>query len=77
MNGHFQDTRYYLERAGQTTRAGLGEELESVRSRVASLRGEDADEEPGRLDDVRHRVRELQVRARSGFERVRRPRGTR
>ena len=77
MNKHFQDTRYYLKRAGQTVRAGLGEELEPVRARVASVRGEDADEELGRLDDVRGRMRDLQDGAWSRFERVRRPRTAR
>ena len=77
MNKHFEDTRYYLTRAAQTTKAGFGEELEPVRARVAALRGEDADEEPSRIDGVRRRIQAFQDRARTRFEGVRRQSATR
>ncbi|QLD91090.1 hypothetical protein HWV07_19385 [Natronomonas salina] len=78
MNKHFEDTRYYLVRAAQTTKAGLDEELEPLRSRVASLRGRDEpDAEPSRLDRVRRELGELGTTLRSKLERVRPPRATR
>ena len=78
MNKHFEDTRYYLMRAGQTTKAGLGEELEPLRLRVATLRSRDEpDAEPSRLDRVRRELAELRTTLRSRLERVRPPRAIR
>lgn len=77
MNKHFEDTRYYLKCAAQTTRAGLGEELRSVRSRVSALRGPDEGIEPSRFDRVRQEYDELRETVRARLKRVRPPRATR
>ena len=77
MNKHFEDTRYYLKRAAQTTRAGLGEELEPLRSRVSALRGRDEEVEPSRVDWVRQEFDELRETFRTRLERVRPSRPTR
>jgi hypothetical protein len=73
MNRHFEDSRYYLTRAFQTTRAGFGEELTPIRARVAALRGssEDGDVVPGRMERVRQAGRELRARLQRRFQRVR------
>ena len=34
MNKHFEDTQYYLKRAGETAKKGIAEELEPVEERV-------------------------------------------
>ena len=77
MNKHFEDSRYYLGRALRSTRAGLGEELQPVRSRAAALRGRDEEAEPSRIDRVRRGFDELRETVRARLERVRPPRGTR
>lgn len=59
MNKHFEDTRYYAKRSVQAVRAGVDEELEPVRERVATVvRSEDGEEPaPSRFDDIRRRAR--------------------
>jgi predicted nucleic acid-binding Zn-ribbon protein len=52
MNKHFQDTRYYLKRAGETATKGIGEEVEPVRNRLESITG-GAEPEPSRLERLR------------------------
>ena len=64
MNKHFEDAKYYLKRAGETAKAGVSEELEPVRNRVDDLidREEEAPE-PGRFDEVREELKQLQTKA--------------
>jgi hypothetical protein len=63
MNKHFEDTRYYLKRAGKTAKKGVSEELEPIESRVKKLTGKEAQPEPSRLEEVRGDLKELQERA--------------
>ena len=64
MNKHFEDAKYYLKRAGETAKAGVSEELAPVRERVDDLIDREEDEpEPGRFDEVREELKELQEKA--------------
>ncbi|MDR9381116.1 MAG: hypothetical protein RI560_05505 [Natronomonas sp.] len=64
MNKHFQDAKYYLKRAGETAKAGVSEELEPIRERVDELVDREEEEpEPGRFDEVRQDLKELQAKA--------------
>ncbi len=63
MNKHFEDTRYYLKRAGETAKRGITEELEPIEERVKQLTGKEAEPEPSRLEEVRDDLKELQGRA--------------
>ncbi|MFB6149958.1 MAG: hypothetical protein ABEJ48_09865 [Halobacteriales archaeon] len=64
MNKHFEDTRYYLKRAGEEAKRGVKEELEPIEERVRELTGnEDDDPEPGRFDSVRADLEELEKKA--------------
>lgn len=63
MNKHFEDARYYLKRAAETARKGMAEELEPVAERFEELVGGDEEPEPGRVDQLRADLAELQDRA--------------
>jgi len=63
MNKHFEDTRYYLQRAGETAKKGIEEELEPVRERVDDLVGEEEEPEPSRVEKLRGDLTEIQRRA--------------
>lgn len=63
MNKHFEDTQYYLKRAGGTAKRGVAEELEPIRERVQSLTGKEEEPEPSRLESVRADLKDLQGRA--------------
>lgn len=63
MNKHFEDTRYYIKRAGETAKQGISEELEPVENRVKKLAGKEEEPEPGRLDELRADLKDLQERA--------------
>ncbi|PSP45254.1 hypothetical protein BRC69_06995 [Halobacteriales archaeon QH_6_66_25] len=63
MNKHFEDTRYYLKRAGETAKKGISEELEPVRERVDDLIGEEEEPEPGRVEQLREDLSDIQQRA--------------
>lgn len=63
MNKHFEDTRYYLKRAGETAKRGISEELEPIEERVKKLTGKEEEPEPSRLEEVRDDLKELQGRA--------------
>ena len=63
MNKHFEDTRYYIKRAGETAKRGVAEELEPIEKRVKKLTGKEEEPEPSRLDEVRDDLKELQGRA--------------
>ena len=62
MNKHFEDTRYYLKRAGETAKKGISEELGPVRERVDDLIGEE-EPEPGRVEQLREDLSDIQQRA--------------
>jgi len=62
MNKHFEDTAYYLKRAGNTAKKGVAEELEPVKQKVEGLRGEE-EPEPTRVEKVREDLGEIQERA--------------
>jgi hypothetical protein len=64
MNKHFEDAKYYLKRAGETAKAGVAEELDPLRERVNELIDREEEEpEPGRFDEVRQDLKELQAKA--------------
>jgi exonuclease VII small subunit len=63
MNKHFEDTRYYVKRAGETAKKGISEELEPVEQRVKKLAGKEEEPEPSRLEELRADLKELQGRA--------------
>ncbi len=63
MNKHFEDTKYYLKRAGSEAKKGISEELEPVTERVQALVGEEEEPEPGRVEKIREDLKELQDRA--------------
>ena len=55
MNRHFEDTLYYLKRAGETAKRGLTEEVEPVETKVRELTGRETESEPepGRVEAAR------------------------
>ncbi|MFB6308475.1 MAG: hypothetical protein ABEH35_04015 [Haloarculaceae archaeon] len=63
MNKHFEDARYYLKRAGETAKKGVEEELEPIEQRFREMTGNDEEPEPGRLDEVKADLKELQSKA--------------
>ncbi|MFB6188679.1 MAG: hypothetical protein ABEI57_02235 [Halapricum sp.] len=64
MNKHFEDTRYYLKRAGETAKRGVTEELEPIRERFQKVTGEGEPEpEPSRLEEIRTDLKEVQGKA--------------
>ncbi|MFB6301165.1 MAG: hypothetical protein ABEH65_12990 [Halobacteriales archaeon] len=64
MNKHFEDTRYYLKRAGEEAKRGVKEELEPIEERVRDLTDkEDEDSDIGRFDNVREDLKELEKKA--------------
>ena len=74
MNRHFQDTRYYLKRAGQSVRAGLGTELRPLRERFDGLLGREAEAEETPERGRFGAVREAAARARDRLGGARRDR---
>lgn len=63
MNKHFEDTRYYLRRAGETAKKGVKEELEPIEDRFRELTGRDEDPEPNRLGKIRDDLKDLEEKA--------------
>lgn len=68
MNKHFEDAKYYLQRAGEHAKRGISEELEPIQERVRELAGEDEevieeDVPEGRLDKLRAELDDLETRA--------------
>jgi hypothetical protein len=64
MNKHFEDTRYYLKRAGETAKRGVTEELEPIKERFQDLTSEDESEpELSRLEEIRADLKDVQERA--------------
>ncbi|WP_440764552.1 DUF7553 family protein [Natronorubrum sp. DTA7] len=58
MNKHFDDSRYYLSRAGEHAKLGLSEAVEPYAARVRDLIGRESEPEPepSRLEAVRDGV---------------------
>jgi predicted nucleic acid-binding Zn-ribbon protein len=85
MNKHFEDTLYYLGRAGEHAKEGVMEELDPLEERVRELTGSDEEEEPepSRLQKLQDDLQELEARAEGeaktaiadARERIRRYRG--
>jgi hypothetical protein len=85
MNKHFEDTLYYLGRAGEHAKEGVMEEVGPLEERVRELTGMEADEEPepSRLRKLQDDLQELETRAEGeakaalsdARERLRRSRG--
>lgn len=63
MNRYFEDTQYYLKRAGETAAKGVKEELEPIEDRFRELTGHEAEPEPSRLDNIRTDLESLEDRA--------------
>lgn len=63
MNRYFEDTRYYLKRAGQTAKKGVKEELEPIESRFREITGNNKEPEASRLDKIRNELNELEEKA--------------
>ena len=62
MNKHFEDTRYYVKRAGETMVRGVREELAPLVRRYEKLTGDD--EEPaGRLAELEAELWTVRERA--------------
>lgn len=64
MNKHFEDTRYYLKRAGETAKLGVTEELEPIKERFDELTSEgESEPELSRLEEIRADLKDVQERA--------------
>lgn len=63
MNRHFEDTLYYLKRAGETAKKGVTEELAPVEAKVRKMTGREKEPEPSRVAAVRNDLKEVQGRA--------------
>ena len=63
MNKHFEDTLYYLKRAGETAKKGVTEEVQPVEERVRELTGREAEPEPGRLEQLKQDLKSAQENA--------------
>lgn len=63
MNKHFEDTRYYLKRAGEHAKAGVKEELKPVERKVHGLLGEEEEPEPSRVEKLQNDLQELEDKA--------------
>ena len=66
MNKHYEDTLYYLKRAGEHATLGVAETLEPVEAKARELTGREAEPEPGRLETLRTKVRALERRVEDG-----------
>lgn len=67
MNRHFNDARYYAQRAAESAFEGLQEELdpyvEEARARYYDYRGIEPPEEPTRIEQLQAELDELESRA--------------
>jgi vacuolar-type H+-ATPase subunit H len=65
MNRHFEDTQYYLKRAGETAKKGIAEELEPIEERVREDLKELQERTEGEAEEAiveaRERLRELRT----------------
>ncbi len=63
MNKHFEDARYYLNRAADTAKEGVKEELDDARERFRDVTGREGVPEPGRLEKLQNQLEEVEGRA--------------
>lgn len=70
MNRHFEDTQYYVKRAGETAKKGVAAEREAVEQRVRALTGRAAEPEPTRAERARTALADRQTRAKHGAKRL-------
>ena len=63
MNKHFEDSLYYLKRAGEHARLGVEDGLEPVTQWVRRLTGRVEEPEPTRVEVLVEDVRTLERRA--------------
>lgn len=63
MNKHFEDTQYYLKRAGATAKRGVAEELEPIEERVKKLTGGEEEPEPNRIEEIRSDLKAVGAKA--------------
>jgi hypothetical protein len=63
MNKHFEDTRYYLKRAGEHAKAGVEEELEPIQERLRGIIGDEEEPEPSRVEQLQSDLRDLEAKA--------------
>ncbi|MFB6131281.1 MAG: hypothetical protein ABEJ28_10720 [Salinigranum sp.] len=63
MNKHFQDSLYYLRRAGEHAKTGIEEELEPIEARVREALGQEEEPEPNRVDRIQEELRDIERRA--------------
>jgi len=70
MNRHFEDTLYYLKRAGTTVKRGVLVEVEPLTSKVESVTGDEPESEAGRLDDVRATIGSTRTKVQSEARQV-------
>jgi molecular chaperone GrpE (heat shock protein) len=64
MASHFEDARYYMNRAVEHAKAGVKEELEPLEERVRELTGQTQEDapEPSRLEKLQQDLKELEAR---------------
>ncbi|MFD1633731.1 DUF7553 family protein [Haloplanus ruber] len=63
MNKHFEDTLYYIGRAGEHAKEGVLEELDPLEERFRELTGNETEPEPSRLEQLQDDLQELETRA--------------
>ncbi|WP_232686100.1 DUF7553 family protein [Halobacterium zhouii] len=72
MNRHFEDARYYLQRAAEATAHGIRTELEPAERNVRRLTGMEREPEPSAPERVRERATDAERRARRTARKARR-----
>ncbi|MFB6135947.1 MAG: hypothetical protein ABEJ04_04235 [Halobacteriaceae archaeon] len=66
MNKHFEDARYYLNRAAENAKEGVKHEIEPIEERFREMTGREQEEEepePSRLEQVQDDLREVEQKA--------------
>ncbi len=63
MNKHFEDARYYLNRAVKTAAKGVREELQPVEKRFREMTGREQEPEPGRMEKLQGELKDLEAKA--------------
>jgi hypothetical protein len=63
MNKHFEDTMYYLKRAGTTAKEGVVEEVEPVEAKLREVTGREKEPEPSRIEEIKGDLEAVQAKA--------------
>jgi len=65
MNKHFEDARYYMNRAVDTAKEGVKEEMEPVREKFQQTVGteEEPEPEPSGLEKIQDQLEDIEGRA--------------